>query len=333
MTNLSYAQPDLGRIQESREAIRYQAIVGSANLYIKALSDELIALNTAVSDLDLTAANIFTSAITALETDDLNENLQALASLNAREPSAQVEKARQQYSQIVTQLIKLCTEQMTRLHTSLHNSVFGVQSIGISNNRFRLEELAASKINLTREYDAEQIPLAELKDDETVLNLAIAEFEKLTFIDRIKPLLEQLKAIIGNKPTTPEAAALEAGLIIANKFLDEANELIKYKDLIKARQIIQTRLAQREERVASLARQLRDNDDKTRQLKDTQKVVPHQQTYVSETGKLTAALSAFLGAVTAVPNEDVLRRGERLLEHSQSLRNYLIPLQGRWLRG
>ena len=170
MTNLSYAQPDLGRIQESREAIRYQAIVGSANLYIKALSDELIALNAAVSDLDLTAANIFTSAITALETDDLNENLQALASLNAREPSAQVEKARQQYSQIVTQLIKLCTEQMTRLHTSLHNSAFGVQSIGISNNRFRLEELAASKINLTREYDAEQIPLAELKDDETVLN-------------------------------------------------------------------------------------------------------------------------------------------------------------------
>ena len=333
MTNLSYAQPDLGRIQESREAIRYQAIVGSANLYIKALSDELIALNAAVSDLDLTAANIFTSAMTALETDDLNENLQALASLNAREPSAQVEKARQQYSQIVTQLIKLCTEQMTRLHTSLHNSAFGVQSIGISNNRFRLEELAASKINLTREYDAEQIPLAELKDDETVLNLAIAEFEKLTFIDRIKPLLEQLKAIIGNKPTTPEAAALEAGLIIANKFLDEANELIKYNDLIKARQIIQTRLAQREERVASLAKQLRENDDKTRQLKDTQKVVPHQQTYVSETGKLTAAFSAFLGAVTAVPNEDVLRRGERVLEHSQSLRNYLIPLQGRWLRG
>lgn len=84
--------------------------------------------------------------------------------------------------------------------------------------------------------------------------------------------------------------------------------------------------------MALLARQLRDNDDKTRQLKDTQKVVPHQQTYVSETGKLTAALSA-LGAVTAAPNEDVLRRRTSAGNHSQSLRNYLIPLQGRWLRG
>jgi hypothetical protein len=333
MTNANYVQPDLGRIKESREAIRYQAIIGSANLYIKALSDELISLNAAVNDLDLTAANSINSAITALDTDDLSENLQALANLKLDASNAQAENARKQYSQTVTQLIKLCTEQMTTLHASLHNGVFGVQSITISNNRFRLEELATAKLSLDREYSAENIPLAQLKDDEAVLNLAITEFEKLTFIDRIKPLLEQLKAMIGNKPKTPEAAALEAGLIVANKFLDEANELIKYNDLIKARQIIQTRLDQREERVATLSKQLRDNDDKARQLSDIQKVVPHQQTYVSETGKLTDALSAFLGAVMAAPNEDVLLRGERMLEHSQALRDYLTPLQGRWLRG
>lgn len=333
MTNVSYDQPDLARIQESREAIRYQAIIGSANLYLKALSDELLGLNAAVSELDLTAANTITSAISTLDTDELNENLQALVNLKGDDSNAEAEIARKMYSQNVTQLIKLCTEQMTKLHSSLHNGVFGVQSITISNNRFRLEELAAAKINLDREYSAENIPLAELKEDETVLNLAITEFEKLTFIDRVKPLLEQLKAMIGNKPKPPEAAALEAGLIVANKFLDEANELIKYNDLINARQIIHARLTQREERVASLAKQLQDNDDMTHQLNDTQKVVPHQQTYVSETGKLVDALSAFLGAVMAAPDEDTLLRGERVLEHSQALRNYLIPLQGRWLRG
>ncbi|EZP33079.1 alpha-xenorhabdolysin family binary toxin subunit B [Pseudomonas sp. RIT288] len=333
MTTVSYMQPDFSRLQESREAIRYQAIVGSANLYIKALSDELLGLNAAIGELDLMAANTITSAISTLETDELHENLQALGNIKGDDANADVEKARQVYSQIVTQLIKLSSEQMTRLHSSLHNGVFGVQSITISNNRFRLEELAAAKTSLDREYSAESIPLAQLKDDEAVLNLAITEFEKLTFIDRVKPLLAQLKAIFGGKPKTPESAALEAGLIVANKFLDEANELIKYNDLIKARQIIQTRLAQREERVASLAKQLRENDDKTRQLNDTQKVVPHQQTYVSETGKLTDALSAFLAAVIATPNEDVQLHGERVLQNSEALRNYLIPLQGRWLRG
>ena len=333
MTTVSYMQPDFSRLQESREAIRYQAIVGSANLYIKALSDELLGLNAAIGELDLMAANTITSAISTLETDELHENLQALGNIKGDDANTDVEKARQVYSQIVTQLIKLSSEQMTRLHSSLHNGVFGVQSITISNNRFRLEELAAAKTSLDREYSAESIPLAQLKDDEAVLNLAITEFEKLTFIDRVKPLLAQLKAIFGGKPKTPESAALEAGLIVANKFLDEANELIKYNDLIKARQIIQTRLAQREERVASLAKQLRENDDKTRQLNDTQKVVPHQQTYVSETGKLTDALSAFLAAVMAAPNEDVQLHGERVLQNSEALRNYLIPLQGRWLRG
>ncbi|MFJ2283690.1 alpha-xenorhabdolysin family binary toxin subunit B [Pseudomonas sp. NPDC087803] len=333
MTNTSYALPDLGRIRESREAIRYQAIIGSANLYIKALTDELLSLNAAVSELDLVAANTITSAITALDTDDLSENLQALASFGGDKSNPQAENARKIYSKTVSQLISLCTDQMSKLHASLQDSVFAVQNIAISNNRFRLEELASAKVDLDREFDAEKIPLAELKGDEAILNLAIAEFEKLTFIDRIKPLLEQLKALIGNKPKTPEAAAMEAGLIVANKLLDEANELIKHKDLLRARQILQTRLDQRAARVASLATQLRDNDDKTRQLNDTQKVLPHRQTYVSETGKLSDALSAFLGAVTAAPADDILLRGERLLEHSQALRNHLNPLKGRWLRG
>jgi hypothetical protein len=333
MTTIAYALPDLGRLNESREAIRYQAIIGSANLYIKALSDELLSLNTAVSDLDLVAANAITTAISALETDELSENLQALASLGEAESTPQAANARKLYSQAVTGLIRLCIDQMTTLHLSLHNGVFGVQSIAISNNRFRLEELATAKVDLDREYTAEKIPLAQLKDDEAVLNLAIAEFEKLTVIDRIKPLFEQLKAMFSGKPKSPEALALEAGLLVATKFLDEGNELIKYKDLLRARQILQTRLDQREERVASLAKQLRDNDDKSRQLTDTQKVLPHRQTYVSETGKLTESLSAFLSAVTASPNDNILLRGERVLEHSQALRNYLYPLQGRWLRG
>lgn len=334
MTNATYALPDLGRVRESREAIRYQAIIGSANLYIKALSDELISLSGAVNDLDQTAANSITSAITALDTDDLNENLQALASFKGSESTAQVENARKRYSQLVTQLIKLSTEQITTLHSKLKDAVFGVQSIIISNNSNRLDELAAAKLKLDQEHGAEQIPLVELRDDEAVLNLAIKAFEKLTFIDRIKPLLEQLKAMIGNKPKTPEAAALEAGLIVANKFLDEANELIKYKDLVNARQIIQTRIVQREERVMSLAKQMRENDDKTRQLNDTQKVLPHRQAYVSETTKLTNALSDFLRAVSpSSANNDLLTHGELMLEHSQTLRDYMHQLQGRWLRG
>ncbi|WP_445179796.1 alpha-xenorhabdolysin family binary toxin subunit B [Pseudomonas sp. McL0111] len=333
MKDATYVLPDLGRVRESREAIRYQAITGSANIYIKALGDELISLNAAVNELDQAAANAITSAITALDTDDLSENLKALADIKREEPSDQTKNARELYSQVVTQLIKLCTGQISTLHSALKNRVFDVQSITISNNRFRLEELAAAKVNLDREYSAEKIPLDELKGDEAVLNLAITEFEKLTFIDRIKPLFEQLKALIGNKPKTPEAAALEAGLVVANKFLDEANELIKYKDLISARKIIQTRLVQREERVMSLAKQIRENEDKSHQLNDTQKVLPHREAYVSETNKLTDALSAFLGAITPSANDELSTRGELMLEQSQALRDYMHQLQGRWLRG
>lgn len=333
MTTPSYVTPDFALIRESRESIRYQSIVGSANLYIKALSDELVGLNAAVSSTDQLVANAITSAITALETEDLHENLEALAVLTGREANEGVKNAIKQYSKTVNQLMELCTSQIAKLYTQLQNGVFNVQSITISNNRFRLAELADKQVSLNKELTTEQVPLDALRGDEDILNEAIKVFEKVTFIDRLKPLLEQLTKLMGDKPETPEAAAMKAGLIVANKFLDEANELTKYRDLLKARQIIQARIDQRQERVTSLKAQLRDVNDKTRQLNDTQKVVPHQQVYVHEANKLVESLSAFLKSGKPAANEDMLATGNRLIGQCHALRAYLNVLQGRWMRG
>src|SRR5476649_2395336 len=324
MSTQHYVTPDFALVRDSRESIRYQSIVGSSNLYIKALSNELVGLNAAVSSTDQLVANAITSAITVLETEDLQENLEALAVLNAREADASVKNAIKIYSKTANQLMELCTDQISNLHSTLQIGVFNVQSITISNNRFRLAELADKQVSLDKELSAEQVPLNALRGDEDILNEAIKVFEKVSFIDRLKPLLEQLTALIGNKPETPETAAMKAGLIVANKFLDEANELTKYRDLLKTRQIIQTRIDQRQERITSL---------KTRQLNDTQKVVPHREVYVREAGKLVDSLAAFLKAVMPSRNEDMLSIGNRLIEHCQALRAHMNVLQGRWMRG
>ncbi|MBH3442620.1 alpha-xenorhabdolysin family binary toxin subunit B [Pseudomonas moraviensis] len=307
--------------------------MGSANLYIKALGDELLGLNAAVGQADQLAANAITSAIVALETDDLRENLQALTALMARQADTQTDEAIKVYSTISSQLMDLCTDQISQLHAKLEDGVYNVQSASISNNRFRLAELADAKVELEQQLITEQAPIVELNADLLVLNNAINEFEKLTIIDRLKPLLDQLKTLLGNNTPTPQSAAMEAGIIVANKFLDEANELIKYQSLTKARDVIQNRISQREERVSSLTSQLRENDNRTRQLNDAQKVIPHRQTYVSETNKLVDALNAFADTIMDGPRDDILARGELVLKNSQALRSYMNKLQGRWLRG
>jgi hypothetical protein len=274
-----------------------------------------------------------TSAIVALETDDLRENLQALTALVARQADTQTDEAIKVYSTISSQLMDLCTDQISQLHAKLEDGVYNVQSANISNNRFRLAELADAKVELEQQLITEQAPIVELNADLLVLNNAINEFEKLTIIDRLKPLLDQLKTLLGNNTPTPQSAAMEAGIIVANKFLDEANELIKYQSLTKARDVIQNRISQREERVSSLTSQLRENDNRTRQLNDAQKVIPHRQTYVSETNKLVDALNAFADTIMDGPRDDILARGELVLKNSQALRSYMNKLQGRWLRG
>lgn len=297
------------------------------------MGDELLGLNAAVGQADQLAANAITSAIVALETDDLRENLQALTALMARQADTQTDEAIKVYSTTSSQLMDLCTDQISQLHAKLEDGVYNVQSANISNNRFRLAELADAKVELEQQLITEQAPIVELNADLLVLNNAINEFEKLTIIDRLKPLLDQLKTLLGNNTPTPQSAAMEAGIIVANKFLDEANELIKYQSLTKARDVIQNRISQREERVSSLTSQLRENDNRTRQLNDAQKVIPHRQTYVSETNKLVDALNAFADTIMDGPRDDILARGELVLKNSQALRSYMNKLQGRWLRG
>jgi hypothetical protein len=251
----------------------------------------------------------------------------------ARQADTQTDEAIKVYSTISSQLMDLCTDQISQLHAKLEDGVYNVQSANISNNRFRLAELADAKVELEQQLITEQAPIVELNADLLVLNNAINEFEKLTIIDRLKPLLDQLKTLLGNNTPTPQSAAMEAGIIVANKFLDEANELTKYQSLTKARDVIQNRISQREERVSSLTSQLRENDNRTRQLNDAQKVIPHRQTYVSETNKLVDALNAFADTIMDGPRDDILARGELVLKNSQALRSYMNKLQGRWLRG
>lgn len=158
MSTQHYVTPDFALVRDSRESIRYQSIVGSSNLYIKALSNELVGLNAAVSSTDQLVANAITSAITVLETEDLQENLEALAVLNAREADASVKNAIKIYSKTANQLMELCTDQISNLHSTLQIGVFNVQSITISNNRFRLAELADKQVSLDKELSAEQVP-------------------------------------------------------------------------------------------------------------------------------------------------------------------------------
>jgi hypothetical protein len=330
MTTPSYTAPDMSIIRDSRETIRYQAIIGSADLYIEALRNELNKLNTEVSATDLVASGTLTSAIVSLDTTALNETLEALSVLSAGEINPQTKSAIESYSKIARQLISLCTDKLDEAQTTLSDAIYSVRYSPISNNRFKIAELVEAREVLAAELEKEKPPMDKFLEDEKVLNEAISLFESLSFIDRLKPLFEQLTGMIGTQPETPQTAAMKAGLVVAKKFLDEANELIKYQDLIKARTTLRVRLKDRQDRVASLVAQISDNDKKVKQLNDTKKVIEPRDSYADETSKIVDALSQFLEAIT---DNDVIKKGQKLIAQAKPFTLYLENLRGQWLRG
>lgn len=333
MTTLSFISPDMTLIRDSRETIRYQAIIGSADLYIEALRNELLNLNAGITETDLLVSNTLTSSIIALQTEELSDTLEAVRALTSSEQNTASKEIIEFYSKTANKLIVMCIDKLEELRGTLSNGVFSVRHSTISNNRFRLAELAEVRTSLSNELDIEKVPLEGLFDDEKTLNEAIRLFESLTYIDRLKPLLKQLTGLIGTQPETPQTAAMKAGLEVANKLLDEANELIKYQGLIKARNTLRVRLMERQARVTSLQAQLNDNDKKTKQLRDTQKVIEPRNIYADETNKIVDSLSLFLDVVTQPAQGDVQKKGDRLIAHAKALLPHLKSLKGQWLRG
>jgi hypothetical protein len=333
MTTPSFISPDMTLIRDSRETIRYQATIGSADLYIEALRNELLNLNAGITETDLLVSNTLTSSIIALQTEELSDTLEAVRALTSSEQNTASKEIIEFYSKTANKLIVMCIDKLEELRGTLSNGVFSVRHSTISNNRFRLAELAEVRTSLSNELDIEKVPLEGLFDDEKTLNEAIRLFESLTYIDRLKPLLKQLTGLIGTQPETLQTAAMKAGLEVANKLLDEANELIKYQGLIKARNTLRVRLMERQARVTSLQAQLNDNDKKTKQLRDTQKVIEPRNIYADETNKIVDSLSLFLDVVTQPAQGDVQKKGDRLIAHAKALLPHLKSLKGQWLRG
>lgn len=118
-----------------------------------------------------------------------------------------------------------------------------------------------------------------------------------------------------------------------NKFLDEANELIKYQDLIKARTTLRVRLKDRQGRLDSLVTQMSDIDKKVKQLNDTKKVIEPRDSYADETSSIVEAVSLFLETITEGAGNDVSQKGQKLIAQAKPFKRYLENLKGQWLRG
>lgn len=332
MTTLSYTALDMSVIRNSRITIRYQALTGSADLYIEALRNELVKLNAAITDTDLIAHKTITTAIINLDTATLNETLEALTALSMGDMNPSTRNAIEVYTKIARQLISQCTDNLGTAQTELSHALYNVRYSPISDNQFKIAELAQAREVLATERDKEIPPVEKLLDDEKVLNEAIRLFQSLSFIDRVKPLLEQLTGMIGTQPETPQTAAMKAGVLVANKFLDEANELIKYQGLITARTTLRVRLVERQGRLSSLVSQISDNDKKAKQLNDTKKVIEPRDSYVNETSNIVEALSLFLEAINEDTGDDLVKKGRHLISQAKPLASYLANLKGQWLR-
>lgn len=167
--------------------------------------------------------------------------------------------------------------------------------------------------------EAEQIPMAiealnlrkeKLDQESKTLTDALLLIESKGFAQVGKDTLLNAQEVSKLALASPELAMLDQAVEFAHKVLDEAQGLISYVSLTKARDIIRHRIDQLLAEISGQAEALRLVGLRRELIMATHRFEDHRSTYIAEFEKIQASLGTFLMTYRSADMNDEHLRSE-----------------------
>jgi len=322
-------QPDLEIIRVSRAEINHH-VIALGNIYLPVLRDELLGLRKEISLTDEYTLNVLTGAPITLENEEVNTLLTAIDTLNKQAPTEESKAAIAEYAKEVSGLIDQSVSTVKQYASDLDDRVTNLNAVRLSDNKYRLLELEQSVETSHALLTVEREALAALEANAELLKAAINEMEKLTFFDKLKPLVESLQELTKIDPKDPALGAIQAGITGVKNILGLASDGVNYTHLIEARSVVQERLKGRRKKVLDLEDQIETSSTRIQQLTTAGGLNDHKTRYAQEINKIGEALSTFVNSNLPNSAEVVAQRAERFAIQAKALGTYLNTLRKAW---
>lgn len=322
-------QPDLEVIRVSRAEINHH-VIALGNIYLPVLKDELSGLRKEISLTDEQTLSLLTEVPTVLENEEINILLSAISKLTEHASTEESKAAITAFAKEVSGLIDQSVSAVKQYASDLDDRVTNLNAVMLSDNNDRVLELEqsieATKKLLTVEVDA----VAALEASAELLKAAINEMEKLTFFDRLKPLVESLQELTKIDPKNPALGSIQAGITGVNNILELASDGVNYTHVIEARSMIQARQKERRNKILDLEDRIETSSTRIQQLTTAGGLDDHKARYVQEITKIGQALSTFVNSNLPNSAEVVAQRAERFAIQANALGTYLNTLRKAW---
>ncbi|MHA3734778.1 hypothetical protein ACXR0M_03800 [Pseudomonas sp. Eth.TT006] len=317
-----------------------------ADLYIKALNDELARLRKAHAATD----ELINKSLGGYEAIIRNKAIAGyLVSVKELQKGSDVEATTDTSEELKDELNNL-KGKLKKIIDDLRWQIDSVQTVKLSNVDIQYWELDARRNDFMKDLPEDKLKLTALLEKRDTVQQAIDEYESKTVIDKVMPAAEIVKegvvAVIdeggnlgksGKADMRAEAGkqAIKAAANIAIEVLKSANESIKYEQLLQAKAYLNREVEIREEKMSIQEKELNDIDNRRAQLAAFRAFAGLRGDYVVEVNKIKDFLIEYFNSVFVNDMREVgevVLVGESFSEHSPEFSTFLNRFQFSWSR-
>jgi peptidoglycan hydrolase CwlO-like protein len=369
MTAQDYDYPHMPSIRKARLVISNDAYITLSDLYVPALKKELMALINSLNETDTLYNKNMSEASTALKTGAVSSYSKAIEKLKEKGDGDQ--EAIKEHEKSLKDELEKYKKDITDHRDKLTEKLSTFSTVKLSDNTTELAFLDRQRKALVDTLPADQAELTSLRAEKKDLDKAIREFESTTFIDRLRPIIQELDKTLGGggesstagtaegntagtaagttagktiAPSLPSFAIPEeskklvkGGIAVASKILDIVNEKIKYDNLIDARKKIKKDIENLQKSMSEIQKKVDVIDDNKDQLMVLLEVVEPKKNYVKESEKITNSFTLFLDHIFPAgkdldKQDDLLAASKDWVKNCPLFNKYLSDVQYYWLR-
>lgn len=325
-TDITLSTPNLMTVKDCRAIINYYARVHLSLINISALHSDLSALANNLNTVDQNANDVLLKLKSVIDTADIEEALLDLGTVEGTVLDA--------YKRDLNSTLTDRKKELTALRDELYKPTFNLKNMSYTSNVFRLQELAGTRANLQAisKIEKEEDHYDVMLEKKHALDMAIKAYEEESFYDKTLPILNQIDKVVTatESPATFKKELLKEGVAAAKTILKLADSAVKHNDMVNGRVELIKLINERNTRNNEIDRQLKDNFEEARQLRQYEKLRDPKAQYVAEVENIYKSIDAFIAGVFA--GSDPEQIAKRLVEQTPALKAYASNLYPLWLR-
>jgi DNA repair exonuclease SbcCD ATPase subunit len=286
----NFVAPDPAIVGASRTELE-RRLINRDTFYLPVIKHQLNNLSQLLHQLDDHARQLLAATPVALQTQELAMMLGKMRESSGIEQKSLAASVSEKYQAEISDIVESSLGQVAEYAVTLSELLDSLSA-------WKLPDVASFIADQNHQAAARQSALnalnaecAELEARKQQINDAMKIYDERTVFDRWTPILEDAARL---RLSSPAMATLQAAAIGVMNIFNIASEMVKYGDLVDARNHLQSSLDGKYAQVADFRKQLKALALRSEQLGVVQGIEQPRARYEHELRKLANALETFL---------------------------------------